>query len=151
VDKVNRKSAPRRTVVRIDREGSWGRVEYAHVLDCGHTERRKRASKTAVLACSWCVIAEKQDEQMRALAVAPRTDAGADDDLLDALGGSLAASEKEIAKLKGDIAARLGVSVDYVDVVVEDEDGVLSISFAMVLIPAGDIPAFLARSDSPAS
>jgi hypothetical protein len=104
-----------------------------------------------VLACSWCVIAEKQDEQMRALAVAPRTDAGADDDFLDALGGSLAASEKEIAKLKGDIAARLGVSVDYVDVVVEDEDGVLSISFAMVLIPAGDIPAFLARSDSPAS
>lgn len=88
---------------------------------------------------------------MRALAVAPRTDAGADDDLFDALGGSLAASEKEVAKLKSDIASCLGVPADYVDVVVEDDEGFLSISFALVLIPAGDIPALLARSDSPAS
>jgi hypothetical protein len=97
------------------------------------------------------VVAEEQEQKMRELAVAPRTDAGADDDLLDVLGGSLASSEKEVAKLRGEIAARLGVPVDYVDVVVEDDEGFLSISCALVLIPAGDIPALLARSDSPAS
>lgn len=86
---------------------------------------------------------------MRSLAVVAQREGGADDDLLDRLGGSLAASEKEVAKLRGDIAARFDVPVDYVDVVVEDDDGFLSISFALILIPAGDIPALLASSDSP--
>lgn len=146
------KSAPRRTVVRIDREGAWGRVEYAHELDCGHTERRKRPSKTKVLACSWCVVAEEQDQKMRSLAQSPVRSSGADDDLLDSLGVSLAASEKEVAKLKAELAARFQVPLDYIDVVTSDDDGYLAVSYAIVFIPAGDIPAVLARpSDSPAS
>lgn len=145
------KSAPRRTVVRIDREGAWGRVEYAHELDCGHTERRKRPSKTKVLACSWCVVAEEQDQKMRSLAQSPVRSSGADEDLLDLLGVSLAASEKEVAKLKGELAARFQVPLDYIDVVTSDDDGYLAVSYAIVFIPAGDIPAVLARpSDSPA-
>lgn len=145
------KSAPRRTVVRIDREGAWGRVEYAHELDCGHTERRKRPSKTKVLACSWCVVAEEQGEKMKALAQSPVRSSGADDDLLDSLGVSLAASEKEVAKLKAELAARFEVPLDYIDVVTSDDEGFLAVSYAIVFIPAGDIPAVLARpSDSPA-
>lgn len=147
---MNRKSAPRRTVVRIDREGAWGRVEYAHLLDCGHTERRKRPAKTAVLACAWCVVAEEQSEKMKALAVAP-AQSGADDDIFDPLGISLAASEKAVAKLRGDLAGRFEVPLEYVDVVTSDDDGTLAVSYAVVFIPAGDIPALLAeRSDSPA-
>lgn len=147
---MNRKSAPRRTVVRIDREGAWGRVEYAHTLDCGHTERRKRPAKTTVLACAWCVVAEEQDQKMKALATTSAP-GGADDDLFDPLGISLAASEKAVAKLRGDLAGRFDVPLEYVDVVTSDDDGMLAVSYAVVFIPAGDIPAILARpSDSPA-
>lgn len=89
---------------------------------------------------------------MRSLAQSPVRSSGADDDLLDSLGVSLAASEKEVAKLKGELAARFQVPLDYIDVVTSDDDGYLAVSYAIVFIPAGDIPAVLARpSDSPAS
>lgn len=52
------RSAPRQAIVRIDRVGPWGRVEYHHVLGCGHVEVRKRASRAPVVACGGCVLAE---------------------------------------------------------------------------------------------
>lgn len=144
MDKVNMKSAPRRTVVRIDREGAWGRVEYVHELDCGHSERRKRPAKTGLLACSWCVVAEQKAEQLRELAVVPtRTQPSVDDDLLDELGMSLAMSERELAKLKASLAAKFDVPLDAVDVVVEDNEGVLGVSYAVVFLDAGQISAIL--------
>lgn len=141
---VNKKKAPRQKVLSIDREGAWGRVEYLHRLECGHIEKRKRPAKTDVMACSWCVVAEEKGVQLQSLAVAPQA-YESDDDLLDVLGGSLAASEKAVAKLRADIASRLKVPPDYVDIVTLDDEGMLSVSYAVVFIPAGDIPALLAE------
>lgn len=144
MDKVNRKAAPRRSVVRIDREGAWGRVEYVHELDCGHTERRKRPAKTGLLACSWCVIAEQKAEQLRELAVVPtRKATEADEDLLDEMGMSLAMSERQIAKLRATLASKFDVPLEAVDVVVEDNEGVLGVSYAVVFIDASEIAMML--------
>lgn len=96
------------------------------------------------------MVAEEQAEKMKALATSPSR-GGADDDLTDVLGVSLAASEKAVAKLRGDLAGRFDVPLEYVDVVTSDDDGMLAVSYAVVFIPAGDIPAILAQpSDSPA-
>ena len=151
MEKVNRKSAPRREILRIEREGSWGRVEYAHYLDCGHVERKKRASKAPVISCAWCVVAEEEDRRLKSLARSVNHQDELDEDTLDVLGTSLAASESAIARLRADIASRFSVPVDYVDVVTADDDGSLSVSYAVLFIPAGDLPAVLAgpSSDQP--
>jgi hypothetical protein len=92
------------------------------------------------------VVAEEQGEKMKALAVAPQRSSGADDDLLDLLGTHIAASEKAVAKLRAELAARFELPQEYVDVVTADDEGFLAVSYAVVFIPAGDIPAILARS-----
>lgn len=148
LDDVNRKKAPRRTIVSVEREGAWGRVEYAHLLDCGHIEKRKRPAKTDYISCAWCVIAEEQDKEMRLLPTAVSKEVPVDDDLMDPMGTFLASSEKALASLRGDLARRFDVPVDYVDVVTIDEDGELKISYAVVFIPAGDIPFILQTGSS---
>lgn len=142
---VNKKKAPRQKILSIERQGAWGRVEYLHILECGHTEKRKRASTTDVMACSWCVVAEEKGAQLQSLAQVPQSQE-LDDDIMDILGGSLASSEKAVAKLRADLASRLNVPPDYVDIVTLDDEGSLSISYAVVFIPAGDIPALLQES-----
>ena len=139
---VNKKKAPRQKVISVEREGAWGRVEYVHQLECGHTEKRKRPAPTDVIACSWCVVAEEKGVQLQALTQVQQSD-GPEDDFTDILSVSLASSEKAIAKLRADLASRLDVPPDYVDIVTTDEEGMLSISYAVVFIPAGDIPAML--------
>lgn len=144
MEKINKKSAPRQKVTAIDREGAWGRVEYLHRLECGHTERRKRPAKTGVIACSWCVVAEKQTEVLQGFAVA-RPSTPPEDDLFDRLGSLIAVSEKEVAKLRAELASAFDVPIEYVDVAVEDEDGTLSVSYAVLFIPAQDISTLLAK------
>lgn len=144
MEKINKKSAPRQKVTTIDREGAWGRVEYLHRLECGHTERRKRPAKTNVVACSWCVVAEKQTEVLQSFAVA-RPVNPADDDLFDSISSLIAVSEKEVAKLKAEIASSFEVPPEYVDVAVEDNEGVLSVSYAVIFIPAQDIQTLLEK------
>ena len=141
---VNKKKAPRQKVVSVEREGAWGRVEYVHQLECGHTERRKRPAPSDVMACSWCVVAENKGAELQTLAQTPARES-IDDDFMDGLGISLASSEKAVAKLRADIASRLKVPADYVDIVTLDDEGVLSVSYAVVFIPAGDIPGLLAE------
>lgn len=137
-NKVNRKSAPRQQVLHIEREGAWGRVEYLHRLACGHTEKRKRPAKTEVMACSWCVVAEEKGRQLASLATG-LPDSPAQEDYRDPIGSLIAVTEKEVAKLRAEIAGRFDVPVDYVDVAVEDDEGVMSVSYAVVIIPASDI------------
>lgn len=142
-EEISKKASPRRDVVRIEKEGPWGRVEYVHHLSCGHQERRKRASKTPVIACTWCVVAEKQGEVLKSLGSAPTLVTSTDDDTTDPMHSTLAVSEREIAKLKANLASHFGVSLEAVDVIVEDEDGRLSISYGVIFLSAGDIKALL--------
>lgn len=143
-NKVNRKSAPRQHIEKIEREGAWGRVEYLHYLSCGHTEKRKRPATTEVMACSWCVIAEEKGKQLASLATR-LPDSPAHDDFRDPLGSLIAVTEKEVAKLRAEIAGKFGFPVDYVDVAVEDEEGVMSVSYAIILIPASDIHTIISN------
>lgn len=92
------------------------------------------------------MVAEKQTEVLQSFAVA-RPTSPAEDDLFDVIGSLIAVSEKEIAKLKVDIASGFDVPLEYVDVAVEDEDGTLSVSYAVIFIPAQDIKTLLAKKD----
>ena len=70
-ERISRKAAPRRTILEIIKSGSWGRVEYRHRLECGHTEVRKRASSAPVISCTWCVVAERTDGELRKMVQTP--------------------------------------------------------------------------------
>ena len=149
MDNINRKAAPRREVVRIDREGAWGRVEYLHLLDCGHTEKRKRATRSKFLSCAWCVVAEQTDQQMkRLIPVSDKTTPLAvDDDLLDVVGSQLAMGEKLLAQARAEVASHFNVPVESVDIVVEDDEGEMRISFALIFVPSTDLMRILRNLD----
>lgn len=134
--------------MQIDREGAWGRVEYAHLLDCGHTERRKRASRSKYLSCAWCVIAERKDEELRDLKPVDRNVMPEDDDYLDAVGSQLATTERMLAKVRAELASRFNVPAESVDIVVSDEDGRVGLSFATIFIPATDLVRIIKNMDA---
>lgn len=134
-------------MLRIDKEGPWGRIEYVHHLSCGHQERRKRASKTNVLACTWCVVAEKQGAELRSLATPQKRDDDSADDFTDHIHSEIAISEREIAKLKAVLASYFKVPLESVDVAVSDDEGKLSISYGIIFLSSADIRALLAESD----
>ena len=62
------------------------------------------------------------------------------------MGSLIAVSEREVSKLKAEIASKFDVPVDYVDVVVEDDDGTLSVSYAIICLSAQDIKNILVDS-----
>lgn len=132
--RVNLKQAPRRQVEGIDRIGAWGRVEYHHRLDCGHIEVRKRPSKTGTMACSGCVLSEKHQEH-----IAEQKPPSFDEDLWDQTGAALAVQEGSVARLKAALVARFGVPPEAVDVAVDDDDGTLRVSYAVILLSASEI------------
>lgn len=138
---VSRKAAPRQKVVRTERVGSWGRVEYHHYLECGHIEVRKRAAATPVLACPNCVLAETHQKEMEKSSVSSRND----DDILDELGSELAMTETRTAQVRAALVAHFGVPLEAVDVALEhDDDGVLRLQYGVVLLSAQEIKAILA-------
>lgn len=139
---INRKSAPRREVMRIDKVGPWGRVEYHHLLSCGHTDIRKRIASTKVVSCALCVVAEKQAEQMSAIATTRIAPLGGED-FIDYTGSRLAVTESRIAKIRAEIAAYFGIEVDAVDVATSDEEGELKLSYGLVFLSVQQIEDIL--------
>lgn len=131
---VNLKKAPRREVTGIDRIGSWGRVEYHHRLECGHIEVRKRPSKTGTMACSGCVLSEQHQANLKSQRFAEFPE-----ELWDQTGADLAVQEGSVARLKAALVAKFGVPPEAVDVAVDDEDGTLRVSYAVILLSAVEI------------
>jgi len=137
-DKINKKAAPQRAVIDVERTGQWGAVEYRHRLECGHTEVRKRIMPTKKIACTACVLAGQIDDrvapiQSRTVKIIEPMDAA------DIIGDDPYgfAGEVDISKAQAFIAKRLGVPVESVDVVAEvGEDGLLKISYASIFIEA---------------
>lgn len=136
---VNRKSAPRQQVTSIERIGSWGRVEYHHHLACGHTAIRKRASTTEVLACDGCVLAQEHQ-----ISLAKQDTHGTDDDIYDPLHSEIAITEKDTAIIKAGLVALFEVPAEAVDLVIGDDDGVLRLQYAVILLSADEIHQRLA-------
>ena len=60
---ANRFRAPRRQVLRWERTGnSYGTTWWNHHLECGHIERRKRHSPTAMIGCLACAANQILDQ-----------------------------------------------------------------------------------------
>ena len=126
------RKAPRREVVDITRIGSWGNVTYHHKLECGHVEKRQRATRAPTLACVSCLRAGEKDVEMKALT---RPLPPADD-----YDGTVSRSEVEVALVRADIARVLGVHVEAVDVVaVLDASGMLAVQSAVVFLSGADV------------
>ena len=137
--KINKKSAPQRTVVEIVKTGGWGSVEYHHKLDCGHTEVRKRYAPTSVISCTGCVKAQMAEDTLAQLSVKPAVFVDFAD-IHDELTTEIASYEQDIARTRASLAAAIGVTVADVELIVtENDDGQLSISQAMVFLGPSSI------------
>jgi len=121
--------APRRQIKEIQKVGTWGNIEYRHILSCGHIEIRPRASRAPKLACAWCLRAEDKQIEMIALAQQPPR-------IIDDI--EFSNEEQEVQMIRGAIAKRLNVSSEAVDVVVRDTGGRLEIINVRVFLSASE-------------
>lgn len=105
---ASRASAPKMSVISVDRVGPWGSVSYHHVLDCGHIEVRRRCSKVGdKIACTRC---HEIIQRRSALADLASTSQAFQSD------ADVAIEMTQEARIKANIAAMLGVPIDTVDV-----------------------------------
>lgn len=134
---VSNRKAPKREVVGIFKQGSWGKYEYAHQLDCGHTEVRKRAAPTPKIACRLCVQAASKGEELKALVVVPQRTVMVDvDDVISVDEDHVA--EVEAGRLRAGLAANWAIPQEAIDVVVSDVDGRLVVSSVVVFLSGND-------------
>ena len=132
---VNRKSAPQREVLSIERTGSWGKVEYRHRLACGHTDVRKRPSSAPKIACTLCVVAEAKAVELRALTQPRKQEFEPLPDSPDVVADDIAEAELEIQKLRGALASFLSCSPEAIDVVMEvDDEGKLEAQYVHIFL-----------------
>lgn len=134
---VNIKKAPKRKVVRIDKQGEWGNLWYVHFLECGHSDVRKRAASTPTVACSDCVRAVAKGEELKALVAVPQRSVIMDVDDMIALDEDHAV-EVEAGSLKAGLASALSIPLESIDVVVSDVDGRLVVSSVVVFLSGKD-------------
>ena len=142
---VNRKQAPQQTVVSISRYGQWGKVEYAHKLDCGHTEIRKRATRAPKIACEQCVKANTAKQMLSTFVPAPRLD----DDLTwqDEIASSIAKVEQDVGRLRARLASRFGIGPESIDVITEETIAGTEISYVLIVLDAAQA-AYLSDSQN---
>lgn len=126
------RQAPRREVVEISRTGAWGQVTYQHKLSCGHIESRPRASSSKMLACVWCLRAEKLDSEMLALSSPPVLIVPEEEQSINDF-------ETDIEKIRAVISAKFSVPLDAVDITVSDVNGQLTIRSGVVFLSARDV------------
>jgi len=128
---VNKKSAPQKIIVSIDRKGGWGDVSYHHKLECGHIEVRKRASTAPQIACTWCVIGEEKGKELRALTIVqPPTI----EEVWDFYDESVN-EEVNVAELRAGIASAIGCPQDSVEVISEiNENNVLRVNYVRIFL-----------------
>lgn len=122
---INRKQAPRREVLEIERVGEWGEVTYRHRLSCGHTDVRKRPAPAPAIACVVCQVEKDRPKAARSMPVLPQVEF---DDV-----DVLASAEADAARVRAGLAARFAVSNDAIDVVV-DSGG--NVSYVVVFLDA---------------
>ena len=124
--------APRRTIVNVSREGAWGKVKYKHLLDCGHTEVRDRASTSPTLACAWCLRINERSKEIDALSRTSRKP------YIDE-SSSLANNEISISKARAALSSKFGVPLDSVDIASSDVNGNFEINYALIFLSSGDV------------
>jgi hypothetical protein len=132
----NRKAAPQRKVLEIIKAGEWSKVQYLHKLECGHIETRKRAASTEKLSCLGCVQAEQAEKVLASLARPTIVEPPIEEVWRDDIAEDVAYTEQQIGFTRAGIANHLGIPAESVDVVMEqDEDGV-HLSYVVVFLDA---------------
>ena len=132
---VNRKRAPQREILSIERTGSWGKVEYRHRLACGHTDVRKRPSSAPKIACVLCVVAEAKGIELKALAESRQGDLAVILDAPEVVADDVAEAELEVQKLRGALASFLSCAPEAIDVVMEvNDEGHLDAQYVHVFL-----------------
>ncbi len=128
---VNKKSAPQKKIVSIDKQGGWGDVSYYHKLECGHIEVRKRASTAPKIACTWCVLGEEKGKELRALTLVQPPTLEEVWDFYD----STINEEVDIAQLRAGLSSAIGCPQDSVEVVAEVvENNVLKVMYVNIFL-----------------
>ncbi len=128
---INKKSAPQKLIVSIDKQGAWGEVSYYHKLECGHIEVRKRASSAPKIACTWCVIGEEKGRELKALTIVQPPTLEEVWDFYD----ETTSEEVDVAKLRAGVASAVGCAQESVEVVsIVDEENILRVSYVTVFL-----------------
>jgi hypothetical protein len=128
---INKKSAPQKLIVSIDKQGAWGEVSYYHKLECGHVEVRKRASSAPRIACTWCVIGEEKGRELKALTIVQPPTLEEVWDFYD----ETTSEEVDVAKLRAGVANAVGCAQESVEVVsIVDEENILRVSYVTVFL-----------------
>ena len=125
------RTAPRRTIESIDRKGIHGSVKYHHLLECGHTEIRTRASRAPKLGCAWCFRTAEKEREVGAITLSPIRTLDYDE--------RLGQNEVSVARLRGSLASALGVPIEAVDLVVTERGADLTVESAVVFLSPRDI------------
>lgn len=140
---VNKKSAPQKQVIEIVRVGQWGRVEYQHVLECGHVEVRKRPSKTDKIACAWCVVAAEKQRELKTLTIVPPPVTEEPWDFYD----DVAVDEIRMAQIRSALSHALGCPQESIEIVSSvDGDGNLTVNYVSVFLDFGQAQAIIRNS-----
>lgn len=105
---TKRAIAPKMAVISVGRIGPWGSVYYHHLLECGHTESRRRCAKVGDrIACIRC---QEIVEHRSSLADLVTQSQESDSD------EAIAAGMTQESRLKANIASMLGIPVDTIDI-----------------------------------
>lgn len=130
---MSKKQAPQQTVVSISRYGEWGKVEYAHKLECGHTEIRKRATRAPKIACEQCVKANAAKQMLSKFVPVKVED---DFSWEDEIASSIAKIEQDIGRLRAGIASRFNIGPESIDVVTEETEEGAHVSYVVIVLDA---------------
>ena len=122
------RKAPRRKIIEIRRTGEWGKITYEHVLECGHTEKRPRASGSPQIACAWCLRSQAKEIEIIALAKPAK---------VSSVDSSI--NEIEIARVKAKLSHVLSVSQEQIEISVIDKFGEQVISGAVVFLSEANV------------
>jgi len=128
---TERRKAPRRAIVSIEKIGAWGHLTYQHKLSCGHIDVRKRKASSSDIACMWCLRAKEKQVELKSFTAPSSMNVFYEDDLAE--------QETRIEKTRAAIASRIGVPMEAVDVASEDINGQLVIRSAVVYLSSRDV------------
>ena len=131
--------APRRKIVEVSREGAWGKVKYKHLLECGHTEVRPRASSTPSLACAWCLRVDVKQKEINALSLSNRGPYLSNRGPYVDMSPSMASDEITLSKTRALLSSKFGLPLDSVDIISSDVNGNLEINYAIIFLSSGDV------------
>lgn len=118
----------------VARSGGWGEVEWVHLLECGHSDSRKRAEPVGKpIGCTKCVLADRFQKELSTVVDAVNVDG------VDTVAVEIASVENEVARIRAAVASAVHVGVDAVDVVWGTE----GLQYVMVMLTAAEVNTLL--------